>query len=92
MKLIKTINKENEIVKLYNQPLDGGISVKMNGRQYWMVTIKKDFINSIPISELADKTIAFIPKIFKNQIFRYSPRIDKVNQDSYNLIRKIQFN
>lgn len=46
MKLIKTINKENEIVKLYNQPLDGGISVKINGRQYWMITIKKDFINS----------------------------------------------
>jgi len=46
MKLIKTINKPNEIVKLYNQPLDGGVSVRMNDRQYWMVTIKKDFINS----------------------------------------------
>jgi len=45
MRLIKTINKPNEIVKLYNQPLDGGVSVKMNGRQYWMVTIKKDFRN-----------------------------------------------
>ena len=46
MKLIKTINKENEVVKLYNQPLEGCVSVRMNDRQYWMVTIKKDFINS----------------------------------------------
>ena len=46
MKLIKTINRENEIEKLYNQPLEGGVSVRMNDKQYWMVTIKKDFINS----------------------------------------------
>jgi hypothetical protein len=46
MKLIKTINRENEIVKLYNQPLEGGVSVRMNDKQYWMVTIKKDFINT----------------------------------------------
>ena len=46
MKLIKTISKENEIVKFYNQPLDGGESITMDGRQYWMVRIKKDFINS----------------------------------------------
>jgi len=46
MKLIKTINKENEIIKFYNQPLNGGESIIWNGKQYWMVTIKKDFINS----------------------------------------------
>ena len=46
MRLIKTINRQNEVVKLYNQPLDGGESITMNGIQYWMVTIKKDFINS----------------------------------------------
>ncbi|MDC0001197.1 hypothetical protein OAD81_02970 [Flavobacteriaceae bacterium] len=37
MKLIKTINKPNEIVKLYNQPLNGGESITMSGRQYWMI-------------------------------------------------------
>lgn len=36
MRLIKTINRQNEVVKLYNQPLDGGESITMNGRQYWM--------------------------------------------------------
>ena len=46
MKLIKTINKENEIIKFYNQPLNGGESIIWNGSQYWMVRIKKDFINS----------------------------------------------
>lgn len=46
MRLIKTVNRENEIVKFYNQPLEGGESITMNGRQYWMVRIKKDFINS----------------------------------------------
>lgn len=37
MKLIKTINRENEIVKFYNQPLNGGESIIMGGRQYWMI-------------------------------------------------------
>ncbi|NVK75887.1 MAG: hypothetical protein HWE24_20625 [Oceanospirillaceae bacterium] len=46
MKLIKTINRENEIVNFYNQPINGGESIIMGGRQYWMVRINKDFSNS----------------------------------------------
>ena len=37
MKLIKTINRENEIVKFYNQPLNGVVTIIWNGRQYWMI-------------------------------------------------------
>ena len=37
MKLIKTINRENEIIKFYNQPVNGGESIIWNGRQYWMI-------------------------------------------------------
>ena len=37
MKVIKTIKKENETIKFYNQPLNGGESVRIGGRQYWMI-------------------------------------------------------
>ena len=46
MRLIKTINRQNEVVKLYNQPLNGGESITMNGRQYWMIKEYKNLTDN----------------------------------------------
>ena len=42
MKLIKTINQTNHLIKLYNQPINGAESITMNGHQYWMIKEFKD--------------------------------------------------
>ena len=46
MKLIKTINTNNEIIQFYNNQLDGGSKVTMNGKTFWIIRINKNFINS----------------------------------------------
>ena len=46
MKTIKTITTKTHTINLYNQPLKGGESINMNGRQYWMVRINNEFVNS----------------------------------------------
>ena len=42
MSLVKTIDKGDELVKLFDHPLLGGEKITMNGKTYWMMIEKKD--------------------------------------------------
>ena len=43
MSLVKTIDKGDEIVKLFNHPLLGGEKVVMGDKTYWMMVEKKEY-------------------------------------------------
>ena len=43
MSLVKTIDKGDEIVKLFNHPLLGGEKVVMGDKTYWMMVEKKTY-------------------------------------------------
>lgn len=78
MRLIKTINKQNEVVKLYNQPLNGGESITMNGRQYWMIKEYKNLTDN--------KTLGFGKSSIRQKQCGNCSKINSVSQfytDSY---------
>lgn len=41
MSLVKTIDKGDEVVKLFNHQLLGGEKVTIDGKTYWMMVEKK---------------------------------------------------
>ena len=46
MKTVKTITTKTHTINLFNQPIKGSESITMSGRQYWMVKINNEFVNS----------------------------------------------
>ena len=45
MCLVKEFKKGNEIVRIFNNEINGGISVKMNGKLYWMLRENSEGVN-----------------------------------------------
>jgi len=55
MSLVKEFKKGNEIIRLFNNEINGGDVVKMNGKVYWMLRDNVNGVNRWSKSELNDK-------------------------------------
>ena len=55
MSLVKEFKKGNEIVRLFNNQINGSDIIKMNGKVYWMLRENNDGVNRWSKSELNDE-------------------------------------